>query len=100
MDLGVDSLMAVEFRNLLTRDLGLEHPLPSTIIFDYPTPAAIVSFLSRDVLGLPPDAGEEPRAAAADDGDAGRARELERLSEDEAEALLKEKLARMLGPNA
>jgi SAM-dependent methyltransferase len=99
MDLGVDSLMAVEFRNLLTRDLALERPLPSTIIFDYPTPAAIVSYLARDVLNIDLDdpAGSQPDVP---DGDQVRAAELERLSEDEAEALLRGKLGRMLGSDS
>jgi len=55
-------------------------------------------FLSREVLALPEDAVEAP--AAQVDAEASRAGELERLSEDEAEALLKETLVRMLGPNA
>ena len=37
MDLGFDSLMAVQLRNLLSRDLGFERPLGATLMFDYPT---------------------------------------------------------------
>jgi hypothetical protein len=45
MDLGFDSLMAVQLRNSLSRGLGLERPLPATTLFDYPTIDALASRL-------------------------------------------------------
>jgi acyl carrier protein len=36
-DLGFDSLMAVQLRNLLGKDLRIERPLRATLMFDYPT---------------------------------------------------------------
>ncbi|WP_394813386.1 type I polyketide synthase, partial [Streptomyces johnsoniae] len=44
-DLGFDSFMAVELRDRL-RDAAA-HPLPSTVLFDYPTPAALADYLAH-----------------------------------------------------
>ncbi|WP_406011852.1 type I polyketide synthase [Streptomyces sp. NBC_00984] len=59
-DLGLDSLAAVDLRNELAAWTGLA--LPSTLLFDFPTPRALAVELTRRY------AAEAPAAGAASDG--------------------------------
>ncbi len=47
--MGFDSLTAVELRNRLTGETGI--PLPTTLVFDHPTPVAVAGYLREQVSG-------------------------------------------------
>jgi SAM-dependent methyltransferase len=93
MDSGLDSLMAVQLRNLLESGLGLGRTLPATLAFDYPTIEAIAQFLlqqlTRHGLAATPPL---PGKARSKDFAGVRAQEVEALSDDEAEAQLLKRL--------
>jgi acyl carrier protein len=89
-ELGLDSLMAVELRGLLSAGLGLERNLPSTLVFDYPSVADLTEFLAADVLRLT-ESAERPSATA---GDASALDAIEQLSDEEVEAFFNERIGR------
>ncbi|WP_020499040.1 type I polyketide synthase [Sciscionella marina] len=66
-ELGFDSLTAVELRKRLNAATGLK--LPSSIVFDYPNPAALAERILGQLLGT--GAAEQPAAPAAVTADPG-----------------------------
>lgn len=83
-EMGMDSLMSVELRNALAASIG--RALPATTLFDYPTIESLALYLAKSVLHLEiaGDTTEGDAVAAANRN----LKELENLTESEAEALL------------
>jgi acyl transferase domain-containing protein len=88
-ELGLDSLMAVELRNLLSVSVPLSRTLPATLLFDHPTVEALVDYLTAELTGIPPAAEDAP-----DNGDApaDALDRIEQLSDDEVDRLLRQSL--------
>jgi hypothetical protein len=91
MNIGVDSLMAVELKANLVRELEGAIDLPSTLIFDHPTIAAIAVHM-LNALGY----GSEPVRSGAgpveQQGRSAAAAEIAGMSDAEVETLLAARL--------
>ncbi len=90
-ELGLDSLMAVEFRNLLGASVTLERALPATLLFDHPTLEALVDYLAARIPGVEPQTKATPVAVGVErPGDA--LDRIEQLSDQDVQRLLKQRL--------
>ena len=70
LDLGMDSLMAVELRNRLEDALAGEYRPPNTVVFDHPNIARLAKHLLEELPGVsPPTAASRPRTAPRVAGD-------------------------------
>ncbi len=85
IDLGIDSLMAIQVRARLGRALRQDRPLPATLVFDHPTIEALSRFLETEILGFK-EAPVVPAEASP------LAQQVADMSEAEAEALLLERI--------
>ncbi|TXC66102.1 methyltransferase [Piscinibacter aquaticus] len=93
MDLGLDSLMAVQLRNGLAKAVGLPKALPATLMFDHPTIDAMARHLLERVSGGLPSS---PAVAAAPPPSSAplAAADVAQLSDDDIARLLDERLGR------
>jgi acyl carrier protein len=89
-EMGLDSLMAVELRNMLSVGLSLGGRLPTTLVFDYPTIEALATYLAAQLLGSPAAEDGDGAGSQADQGDA--LSTIEELSDEEVDRLFAEKL--------
>ncbi len=96
MELGLDSLMAIELQNRLRTAFEMNR-LPSTIIFDYPTSEAIASFILVQ-LGYQADGRDADRSGDRTNASPEEVTvpapmhsevELDRMSDDEIAELLR-----------
>jgi acyl carrier protein len=78
-EMGMDSLMSVELKNRLERELG--QPLPSTLTFNYPSVRALAGYVVSVVAPTVQTPNEPP-----DDP------ELDQMSEEELASLLSARL--------
>lgn len=95
VELGMDSLMAVELKNCLQTSLG--HSLSSTLAFNYPNIEALASYLASEVLSLEPSANSFSKLHRDSNELPIDSAELEQLSEDELASLLDEELETLVG---
>jgi acyl transferase domain-containing protein len=91
---GLDSLLAVELRNVLAASLARN--LPASLLFDYPSIDALTRHLGDDVLELQLENDQGPPSAhfsGATAGDSGA--DIVTMSDEEAEAQLLQELANL-----
>jgi acyl transferase domain-containing protein/SAM-dependent methyltransferase len=87
-DLGMDSLMAVQLRNRLSRGLGLAKPLAASVMFDYPTIDAVAAYLLNVLAPALAEAAPTPVPPQP----TLRAQEVSAMDDADIEALLDARL--------
>jgi len=89
-EMGLDSLMAVELRNVMKTDLGLERPIAATIVFDHPTLHALTEYVGGNMLGWASRTAAQPATVEADEIDL--LDQIESLSPAEIDQLLAKRM--------
>jgi acyl transferase domain-containing protein/SAM-dependent methyltransferase len=86
-DLGLDSLMAVQLRNRLSRGLGFDKPLSATVMFDHPTIEALSNKMLSIVAPIEPKPAVS-KIARPKAGSSVAVGDIAQMSDAEIEALL------------
>lgn len=94
LDMGLDSLMALELRTLLGGGLFLPEALPATLVFDYPTMDAVATYLESVLQPAGEEVAKPTESAADEQARAVRKSEIADLSDEEVAALLLKKFRR------
>ena len=89
-EMGMDSLMVVEFRNRLTN--SLDYSISSTLIFNYPTIETLAGYLVRELFSSKASLKSDSAPKIENQNLAVVAAKLEQIAEEEMEALLLQKL--------
>ena len=93
LDIGLDSLMAVQLRNQLGTGLALDKPLPATLVFDHPTIEALAAYLQSRIAAPQPAEPARARESASAEAPAPMdAAKVAEMSEADVEALLLSRL--------
>ncbi|MCC5601565.1 type I polyketide synthase [Nostoc favosum] len=92
LELGMDSLMAVDLKNRLEVSLG--QSLSSTLVFNYPNIEVLANHLATHILSLEPSTQQELQKDPKELSQASV--ELEQFSEDELASLLDAELAALV----
>jgi acyl carrier protein len=88
-EMGLDSLMAVELRNVLSE--SLECSLAATLLFDYPTILSLGDFLAGELLG---EESAHSKQESSDEETDDLLSMIEDISEDDVDRLLGDRLTR------
>lgn len=92
MDVGLDSLMAVELRSRLGKGLEVQRPLSATLVFDHPTIQAIAGYLDNELFDRPEPTVVSQTTAPQKSDTTATENEIADLSDEEVEKLLLKKL--------
>jgi acyl carrier protein len=91
MNLGLDSLMAVELRNALAEAMG--HSLQTSLVYDHPTIEALSHYLGQELLGIQTDTSKDEKPSADEKHWNDLSVELDELSQEELANLLAESVS-------
>jgi acyl carrier protein len=94
LDLGLDSLMAVELRSRIGKGLELDRPLSATLVFDHPTIQSIAGYLDKELFEKTEPIVDPQATASTQDIDS-KAGAIADLSDEDVEKLLMKKLGDM-----